>query len=116
MSWSAQRAAIAAALSTLDDVNGYVTRPSTAVPGDAWVLFNGLDRSDTGLPFINWIILVMLPQSDEASAQVWTDDHLDVFLDGLPVAGAGYVDRIDPVNVSTGTGIQYGLQITMRSE
>ena len=113
MSLSGQRAAIAAALSTVTDVNGYEDRPTTPRPGDAWPLLSALDRAD-GLAFeTTWRVLVFLPQA-ERGASDWIDGHHEQLVDGLePV---GFVDRIEPVALAAAGGDQYALQITMRGE
>lgn len=113
MSITGQRAAIAAALSTVTGVKGYLYRQTTPRPGDAWPLLSALDRAE-GLAFeVTWRVLVFLPQ-DERGASDWIDGHHEQLVDGLePV---GFVDRIEPVALAANTGDQYALQITMRGE
>lgn len=113
MSLVGDRLAIATALSTADSVQGYEYRPATPRTGDAWPLLGVLDRAD-GLSFYaTWRVLVFLPQ-DERAASVWMDEHVEGLVDVLePV---GFIDRIEPVELTAGSGGQFALQITMRSE
>lgn len=113
MSLTGDRAAIAAALSTVEGVTGHEYRPSTAKAGDAWPLWGGSERADAQNFFVTWRVIVVTPQ-DERAASDWVDARTDEFVDALlPV---GYVDRIEPVAVATGGGDQKAIQITMRSE
>lgn len=113
MSLVGDRAAIAAALSTVDGVTGYEKRPTTARPGDAWPLLAALDRAGGWSFTVNWRVLILLPQ-DEGKASKWIDDRHEALVDALePVA---YVERIEPVLIQANNTDQYALQITMRSE
>lgn len=113
MSLIGDRAAIAAALRTIDGVTGYPSRPKITKPGDAWPLLGPLDRADGHSFTATWRVFVITP-SDEVKASEWIDAHVDELADALlPV---GYIDQILPVAVTTEAGDQLAIQITMRSE
>lgn len=114
MSLAGRRAEIATGLTTVDSVNGYQYKPTTPKPGDAWPLLGEMDRAD-GLSFyVTWRILVFLPQ-DERQASQWIDAHVEALIDGVE-QNCGFVDRVEPVALSSSAGDQLALQITMRSE
>jgi hypothetical protein len=113
MSLVGDRQAIATALSTVDGVTGYVSRPKITKTGDAWPLLGPLDRAGGHSFTATWRVFVVLPQ-DELLASEWLDSHVDVLADALlPV---GFVDQFLPVAVTTEAGDQLAIQITMRSE
>lgn len=113
MSLVGDRAAIAAALSTVDGVTGYRSRPTVFTPGDAWPLLGPLDRADGYSFTATWRVFLVLP-NDEVKASEWLDAHVDALVEALlPV---GYVDQIVPVSLTTEAGDQFAVQITMRSE
>jgi hypothetical protein len=115
MSLVGHRNAIAAALSTVPGVTGYPYRPTTPKAGDGWPLWSASDRSE-GWAFINtWRVLVALP-SDERQASAWVDEHQEALVDAMQGQDVGYVDRLEPVGISTSAGDQLALQIVMRSE
>lgn len=113
MSLTGDRAAIAAALSTMTGVKGYPYRPTTPRPGDAWPLLGQL-RHAAGMAFeVTWRVMVFLPQ-DERAASDWVDSHYADVVDALlPV---GFVDTAEPALMATNAGDQNVLLITMRSE
>lgn len=114
MSLNDTRAAFQAALSTVAGVTGYVKRPSTPRPGDAWPIWGGGDVDETtGLFDDTWSVGVMLP-ADEQSANDWIDAHIDDIVSGLrPVA---YVDGRRPANFGTDASPVYGLLISTSRE
>lgn len=113
MSLVGDRAEIAAALSTVDGVKGYAYRPAVLRAGDGWPLLGPLERAD-GLSFTaTWRVFVVLPQ-DEQAASEWLDARHEDLVDALEPAG--FVDRIEPVELSTEAGGLLAIQITMRSE
>jgi hypothetical protein len=109
MSLNGTRAAIKAALDTVTGVTGYLKRPSTPKPGDAWPLWRGAARGDVRLFEHAWAVAVLLPQ-DELAANDWVDDHIDALVDALrPVL---YVEGYDPANFGPEGSPAYGLLIT----
>lgn len=105
------RAAIAAALSTVDDVHGFGKQPSAFKTGDAWPLWADAEREDGGIFVTSWRVLVALP-SDTAAADTWIEDHLDDLIDALqPVA---HIDRVDPVRIGQGENAPPALQFLVR--
>ena len=114
MSLTGDRAAIAAALSTVDGVTGYAYRPTTPLQGDGWPLLGALDRADGTAFYASWRVWVLMPQDERAAAD-WLDSHHEGLVDALE-ASVGFVDRIEPVVLSTIAGDQFALQITMRGE
>lgn len=113
MSIVGDRAAIAAALSTVTGVKGYEYRPTSTKPGDGWPMLSLLERAGGRSFTVTWRVLVMLP-GDEVAASQWIDAHHEQLVDGL--LDVGFVDSIAPVKLDSGAGDQYALQITMRSE
>ncbi|MEU8329821.1 hypothetical protein [Micromonospora sp. NPDC048839] len=113
MSLVGDRTAIATALTTVDEVTGYASKPKILRPGDAWPLLGPLDRAG-GMSFTaTWRVFLVLPQ-DEVTASEWLDSHVEPLVDALlPV---GFVDQFLPVAVTTEAGDQLAVQITMRSE
>lgn len=114
MSLAGDRAAIAAALSTVDGVTGYAYRPATPLPGDGWPRLSSLDRADGNVFYAAWDVFILLPQ-DEREASDWLDSHHDFLVDALE-ASVGFVDRIEPVALSANGSEQFALHITMRGE
>lgn len=105
------RAAIAAALSTVPKVKGYSYRPTTRKIGDAWPLIDGINRYQ-GLMFIPaWKVVMWLGQ-DEKKA----DEFLELV--AVPVARALqsadvlYVNSIQPVILPTEAGDVFGAEFT----
>jgi hypothetical protein len=109
------RDAIAAALSTVAGVTGYAYRPATPRPGDGWPLWSTADRSEGWVFIYAWRVLIALP-SDERLASAWIDEHQEALVDAMQENDVGYVERFEPVAISTSGGDQLALQITMRSE
>lgn len=113
MSLVNDRAEIAAALSTVTDVNGYEYRPTTPRPGDAWPTLPTLERVGGLVWQATWTVIVFLPQ-DERAASAWIDDHFLAIVTALQVPG--FADAAEPGVMQTSGGDQYVLEITMRSE
>ena len=113
MSLTGDRDAIAAALSGVPGVTGYPYRPSTPRAGDAWPLLGAIDRAEAMTFYVNWRILVFLPQS-ERGASDFIDARWEDLVDALlPV---GFVERIEPVALGPAGAEQFAAQILMRSE
>lgn len=113
MSLATERAAIAAALSTVTGVNGYPHRPTTPRPGDAWPTLPTLDRQADLIWRRTWTVIVLLPQ-DERGASTWLDQHFDALVAALQ-AGPIYPETAEPALINTGAGDMYALEITGRS-
>jgi hypothetical protein len=107
------RAAIAAALSTVDDVTGYEYKPTTPKAGDAWPLWSGGERGPGRSFQYAWRVFVLLSK-DERLASAWVDEHVEALVDAMEDNDVGSVDRLDPVAVATSAGELLALQITMR--
>lgn len=102
MSTEADRAAIAAAASTVAGVNCSARYRQLVKNGDASVRLAGLVRSADGFGFIaTWQIVVKVDQ-DIATAETWIDTHADPMVDAL--AAELVVTRIEPVELVMDTG------------
>ena len=114
MSNADTRAEIAAAVSTVTGLNGFVQRPVSPNAGDAWPLWRGGERSD-GSVFVNtWAVLLVLPSS-ETTADEWADLYGVQLADALE--SVMFVDAIAPATISAGSaGELLALMITGRSE
>lgn len=115
MSLNDTRAAFKEALDEVAGVTGYLRRPSTPKPGDAWPIWRGGERDqNTGLFDHTWAVGLMLPQ-DEKSAQDWIDARLDDLAKAIrPVA---YVESVAPATFGgTDSSPVYGLLITTSTE
>lgn len=116
MSHDDTRAALAAAMSTVDGVTGYARRALVPAPkpGDGWVLWQGM-RRDAGAAFVNaWAVVIAL-SGDEVQADAWIEAHVDDLYDALePVM---FIDSFEPaVTPLTGNSEALALMITGRSE
>lgn len=108
------RAAIAAALSTVADVNGYPKRPTVMKAGDGWPQWRGNERAG-GFGFVEtWVVLIVMPQSDEFTADEFADSHGEALLAALrPVM---FVAGMQPATVPAAGNDMYALMITGRVE
>jgi hypothetical protein len=113
VSITGKRQAIADALSTVDGVSGFLYRPTTPKPGDAWPLLGSAERA-AGLAFlVTWRVHVLLPQ-DEVQASVWLDQHVGDLVDALnPV---GYVAGFQPITLPASGSDRFGFEFSLRSE
>lgn len=116
MSTGTTRAALAAAMSTVDGVTGYARRalvPAPA-PGDGWVLWRGGVRSEGWAYQHTWAVVIALP-GDEVTADAWIEAHIDALMDALePVM---FVESFTPaVTPIAGQNEALALMITGRSE
>ncbi len=118
MSTDVTRAALAAAMSTVDGVTGYERRGlvKSPRPGDGWVMWRGGQRAD-GWEFTNtWAVVIVLA-GDEVQADTWIETHIDALTDALePVM---FVEAFQPAVLPlTGTppSEALALMITGRSE
>ena len=115
MSLAGKRAEFAYALSTVDGVKGHEYKPDVPRPGDAWPLLGALDRAEATAFYVSWRVLVFLPQ-DERKASEWIDSHHESLVDAIEMNDVGFVDRLEPVALTSQAGDQLALQISMRSE
>jgi hypothetical protein len=113
MSNADTRAAIAAAISTVDGLTGYVKRPTAMKPGDGWPQWRGAARAD-GFGFLEtWAVLVVLPDN-ETTADEWADSHGYALATALePVM---FVESIAPATIPASGNDIYALMITGRTE
>lgn len=116
MSHDQTRAALVAAMSTVDGVTGYLRRglvPSPR-PGDGWVLWQGIRRADGAAFTDTWAVVIAL-SGDEVQADAWIEAHVDDLYDALePVM---FIDSFEPaVMPLTGNSEALALMITGRSE
>ena len=107
------RAEIAVALTSVNGVKGYLYRPTTAKPGDAWPLLVSYDRADGFAFYVSWRVQIMLP-ADARAASDWIDQHVEALVTALqPVM---YVDRLEPVGINADGSGQPFLEVSGRSE
>lgn len=113
MSRDEDRAALAAALSTVTGVTGYARRPTSPKPGDGWVLWRGAVR-DEGFAFMEtWACVIQLP-GDEVKADQWIEAHEDALFEALsPLL---FVESFTPAAMPAGNNDTFALMITGRSE
>lgn len=114
-----KRQEIVDTLNAIDGIKGYPMEPKTLKAGDAWCAWGGQTRVD-GLWETTWTIYVVL-STDEAKASEWAESNAEALAEALqhpelPNLSAGYVDDIKPLNLAVGNTVQFGLQITLRSE
>jgi hypothetical protein len=108
------RAAIAAALDTVDGVEGHQYRPRTPKPGDAWPTLPTLTR-DQGIVWRpEWTVVVFLPQ-DERKASEWLDSHALLVIAALQSQTPLFPESAEPAVMATSAGDQFVLEITGRS-
>jgi hypothetical protein len=109
------RAAIAAALDTVDGLRGYLRQPSTLRPGTAWPQWGGGTRDEESPGFLEtWRVTVVCDQGTPDAADAFLDAHGDDLLDAL--APVLFVDSYAPARLDTEAGPLYALVITGRSE
>ncbi len=113
MSNAETRGDIAAAVSTVDGLKGYVKRPNVLNTGDAWPQWRGGEVAEGGQVMNTWAVLVVLP-SDETTADEWADLYGQQLADAL--VEVIYIESIAPAAVSTSSGDMYALMLTGRSE
>lgn len=113
MSNADTRQAIADALSTVSDINGYPARPNALNEGDGWPQWRGgVPRA--GAVENTWAVLVVLPSADDVTADSFADSHGEALLEALrPVL---YVDSIAPAEITSEAGPILALLLTGRSE
>lgn len=113
MSLVGQREAIAAALSTVDDVTGHQYRPRTMPPGTAWPLLGDLSAGPAHDFLVTWRLVVVLP-ADEVAASKWFDGHYEDIADAL--ADFGRVTQIQPGLIETDVGNLEAMFLTVERE
>lgn len=107
------RASIAAALSTVEGVTGYVEKPPATKVGDAWPQIDQLTRGPGNAFETTWRIAVV------TGADVGTaTDRFDSLIPEVTQAlqAVAYVDLARPVKIPTEAGDLYGAEIIARSE
>lgn len=122
MSIAEKKLELRAALNTVPGLTGYTSKPKAPKAGDAFVRWQGWDRSGdgpAGTTFTaTYAVIVVLPQGSEEAADDWAYDHADVLADALqPLM---YIDSIVPsllpVEATRPGGGMYALTITGRTE
>lgn len=104
------REEIAAAASTVDGVTITATYRQTLKAGQGFVKWNGRDRDDSGLGWIDtWQVWVAVPQVVEA-AETWLEGHLDDLIEQLDTELV--VTSATPADLVLGSTATNGLIIT----
>jgi hypothetical protein len=111
--FGADRAAIAAALSTVDGVTGCAERPAVPEPGQAWPVLVGVDRGPGDAWAATWRLLLVL-DGDEYVAVGQLEALLSTLAEAL--AEVLYVDHAEPVTIETPAGILLGIEVRGLSE
>ena len=110
------KAALAAAMSSIEGITGYPGRPDVLNPGDAFVRWGGWQRADGGAYMSTWAITLILPQGSEQAADDEAYRVADLIGDALqPLI---YVESFAPTVVPVGAQPRglYALTVTGRSE
>lgn len=90
------RAAIAAALSTVDDVRGFTKKPVSRNAGDAWPSWaGGLHVTGGTYGELSWTVYVLVP-GDEDARETWISGRLEALTVAL-------LEVVWVVGVETGT-------------
>ena len=110
------RASIAAAVSTVDGLQGHPSRPNAPQAGDSWPLVAEISRGEGAAAAVfqtTWRVAVVLgPDVGTAT------DQFDAVLKNLCEALQAelFVDAARPLTIPTEAGTLYGLEIIGRSE
>lgn len=107
------RAALAAAMSTVDGVTGYVRRPTAPKVGDGWPLWRGSVR-DEGYAFMETWAVVIAVGPNEVDADKWIEAHEQALFDALQ--SLLFVESFTPVAGPVQGNDALSLMITGRSE
>lgn len=101
MSLSTDRAALALAVSTVAEIEGYELPPKVIRVGDAWPQLGPISRGDDGYLLVEWQVVVVL--SAEPAQLV---ERMDALADQLVEAMRPvlFVESITPVAVPTSAG------------
>lgn len=86
------RTDIAAALSTVDGVQGFLIRPQSPRQGDSWPKRQTATHVAPGAWETSWQIVVLAP-TDEAAQDAWIDTRIDDLAEAL--APVVHIDSID---------------------
>lgn len=113
MSLAGGRAEIAAALSTVTDVNGHDLRPSVLRVGVGWAQWSGSGLVKAYNFQHVWKVYVVIPNG-EAAANAWLDAHIEALTDAL--FAVGQVDEYDPVVIPTTGGDVFAVVFTLRRD
>ena len=74
---------LATVATALDGINVTAHYRQSLKPGDGFVKWNGRDRDDSGLGWIDtWQVWVALPQ-DIGAAETWITDHLGALIEAV---------------------------------
>ncbi|GAB3817464.1 hypothetical protein [Kribbella italica] len=113
MALSATRTAIAAALSAVDGVTGYVARPTVWGSGDAVVFLDRLEKVEGVITQATWRIVLLL-SGDEGVAI----DQLDTLFDPIIEATRSeiFIDSASPELIPSEGGPMTAIVFLARSE
>jgi hypothetical protein len=108
------RAALAAAVSSVDGLTGYPKRPDAVSAGDGWPRWRGATLGDERIAFTNtWVVVVALP-GDEDTADEWADLYGPALF--VALSPLLFIDAIEPALLPMSANDTYALQITGISE
>lgn len=118
MALTDDRELIATALSTVDDVTGYVRPPNALNPGDAWPQFGGLGEPSNapgaGPCVVTWYVLVLLAPDTEAALEAFETLASPLW---EALQALGHVSAIEPRTYPSASGPAYNaIQVTMIRE
>jgi hypothetical protein len=114
MSNAQTRQDIADALSEVDGISGHTSKPAALNEGDAWPQWRGAEKAGGRVFTHTWAVLVVMPQTDDITADAYADSHGPALVDALrPIL---YVDSLAPATIPTEAGDMYALLLTGRSE
>lgn len=109
------RAAFAAALATVDGIQGYANRPDSIADGDAWPQWRGSEAKNAWVQLDTWVVFVALPNAD-ITADAYADLHVQAIIDALVENDVMYCDSVQPGVMASEAGDIKVLLINGRSE
>jgi hypothetical protein len=114
MTTAATRQDIATALSTVPGLHGYPARPTVMTVGDGWPQWAGRTYAGGHAYANQWNVLIVLPQTDDVTADSYADEHGEQIIDALrPVM---FVDGLQPAKIPVEGAELYALLVSGRSE
>lgn len=107
------RQTLAAAVSTVDGLQGYDERPTSPQAGDSWPLVAEINRGPGDTFEWTWRIAIVLG-GDVGTATDMFDTVVPAVVQALKAEI--YVDSARPLTIPTEAGSLYGVEIIGRSE
>lgn len=110
------KTAIAAAMTAVDGLTGYPSRPRLLKPGDAFVRWGGWERADGAAFMATYSVTIVLPQGSEEAADAFAYQVADLVADALqPLL---FVTAFTPTSLAVEgqTRGLFALTVTGRSE